>query len=109
MTTAETNEFAALDFYTRFYDALPRSPAHAEFCRRLFGMDLGQQGFSDMAQIHALLEAVQLRPGETALDIGCGDGRIAEYISDNTGARVTGLDLIPAAIASAQRRTKSKR
>ncbi len=70
MTAPETDEFPTLDFYTRFYDALPRSPAYAEFCRQLYGMDLGQQGFSDMEQLHALLDAVQLRPGERALDIG---------------------------------------
>jgi SAM-dependent methyltransferase len=109
MTASETKEFPALDFYTQFYDTLPRSSAYAELCRRLYGMDLGQHGFADTAQLHALLDAVQLQPRELALDVGCGDGRMAEYISDRTGARVTGLDLIPASIGRAVERTASKR
>jgi ubiquinone/menaquinone biosynthesis C-methylase UbiE len=109
MSAVDANEFPALDFYARFYDALPRSRAYSEFCRQLYGMDLGQQGFCDLAQIDALLDAVQLQPGDGALDLGCGDGRIAEYVSDRTGARVTGLDLIPAAISRALERTEGKR
>jgi SAM-dependent methyltransferase len=103
------DEFDALDFYTRFYDSLPRSRAYSEFCRQLYGADLGQHGFADMAQIHALLDALALRPGESALDLGCGDGRIAEHIAAQTGAHVTGLDLLPNAIAAAHARTAGKR
>ena len=43
------------------------------------------------------------------LDIGCGNGKIAEYISDLTQASVTGIDYIPEAIAQAMKRTKDKR
>ncbi len=109
MTSPDTAEFPAYDFYTHFYDALPHSRAYSEFCRQLYGLDLGQHGFAGMAQVEALLDAVQLKAGEKALDIGCGDGRLAEYISDRTGASVTGLDLIPAAIASGLERTQLKR
>jgi ubiquinone/menaquinone biosynthesis C-methylase UbiE len=42
------------------------------------------------------------------LDIGCGNGKIAEYISDVSEAEVTGIDYIPEAIAQARRRTVSK-
>ncbi len=108
MTASETGEFPALDFYTRYYDALPRSPSYSQFCRQLYGMDLGQHGFCDMAQLDALLDAVQLKPGESALDIGCGDGRMAENISDRTMACLTGLDLIPTAVEHGQRRTEPK-
>lgn len=109
VTSSEPDEFPALDFYTRFYAALPRSRAYAEFCRQLYGADFGQQGFSDMAQVHALLDVVKLRPGERALDLGCGDGRMAEYVSDLTGACVTGLELIPSSIDRARERTQPKR
>ena len=62
-----------------------------------------------MAQVEALLKAARLAPGQSVLDIGCGDGRIAEYISDQSGAHVTGLDLIPGCIARACQRTEAKR
>ncbi len=43
------------------------------------------------------------------LDLGCGSGMISEYISDCTGAHVTGVDYIPGAITLAQERTAAKR
>lgn len=45
----------------------------------------------------------------TVLDAGCGTGRIAEYISDKTGAGVTGIDYIPEAVNAALARTAAKR
>ena len=43
------------------------------------------------------------------LDLGCGNGKMAEYISDCTGANLTGIDFIPFAIQQAQERTQAKR
>lgn len=96
------------EFYEQYYAALANSAVYAEFCQRVYGRDMGQHGFSDVAQIDALIAAAGLRPGQRALDLGCGDGRIAEYISDTTGAHVTGLDYVPVAIEHAQARTAAK-
>jgi hypothetical protein len=30
------------EFYERFYAVVPSSAAHARFCQRAFGLDLGQ-------------------------------------------------------------------
>ena len=38
---------------------------------------------------------------------GCGDGRIAEYLSDRTGAHMTGLDDISEVIRLARERTSA--
>jgi SAM-dependent methyltransferase len=99
---------AMKEFYDRFYAALVRSQAHAEFCERVFGRNLCQHGFATMAQVDKLIEVTQLLPGQCALDLGCGNGMIAEYVSDNTGAHVTGLDYIDEAIRQAQELTASK-
>jgi SAM-dependent methyltransferase len=95
-------------FYERFYAVVPSSPVHALFCERAFGLDLCQHGFADLAQLDALVEAANLCQGQRALDLGCGDGRIAEYLSDRTGAHLTGLDYIPEAIRLARERTAVK-
>jgi SAM-dependent methyltransferase len=97
------------DFYSRFYAALPDSPAYAELCRRAFGPDLGQHGFASVTQLDALIEASGLGPSQNGLDLGCGDGRIAEYIADRTGAAITGLDYSTMAVSHALARTESKR
>jgi cyclopropane fatty-acyl-phospholipid synthase-like methyltransferase len=96
------------DFYDAFYTALEHSQAHHLFCERVYGKDLGQHGFADMEQLEMLLQVTQLRRGQCALDLGCGDGRIAEYLSDRSGAHFTGLDYIPQAIEQARQRTAAK-
>jgi cyclopropane fatty-acyl-phospholipid synthase-like methyltransferase len=96
------------DFYENYYAAMNRSPAHAEFCERVFGRNLCQHGFADMAQLDALLRVTQFGTGHRVLDLGCGNGMITEYIADCTGAHVTGLDYIPEAIRQARERTAAK-
>jgi len=96
-------------FYTSFYRAIAHSQAFGEYCRRVFGLNLGQHGFSDMQQIERALARLALKPAERLLDIGSGNGGIAEYISDRSGAHVTGIDYIPEAIEQACRRTAGKR
>jgi cyclopropane fatty-acyl-phospholipid synthase-like methyltransferase len=96
------------DFYTAFYSAAEHSPAHHAFCERVYGKDLCQHGFADLEQLHMLLEATRLGPHQRALDLGCGSGWIAEYLSDRTGAHITGLDYIPEAIRQARQRTAAK-
>jgi len=96
------------DFYENYFAAIEHSQAHRSFCERVFGKDLGQHGFADLEQLELLIEATGLCPGRRVLDLGCGNGMIAEYLSDRTGAHVTGLDYIPLAIEQAQKRTVSK-
>jgi cyclopropane fatty-acyl-phospholipid synthase-like methyltransferase len=96
------------DFYENYYAAMNRSQAHAEFCEQVFGRNLCQHGFADMAQLDALLRVTQLGAGQRVLDLGCGNGMIAEYIADCTGAHVTGLDYIPEAIRQARERTAAQ-
>ncbi len=96
------------DFYEKFYAITEHSAAHHAFCERVFGKDLCQHGFADMQQLELLMQVTQLGPGQDVLEIGCGNGMIAEYLSDCAGARFTGLDFIPLAIEQARKRTAEK-
>ena len=96
-------------YYQRFYSAAAASAAHSELCRRAFGEDLTQEGQTDMASLKIALAELPLGPGKHALDLGCGAGAIAEYLSDQTGAQVTGIDNSADAIAAAEARTAEKR
>ncbi|MGE5138918.1 MAG: class I SAM-dependent methyltransferase [Rudaea sp.] len=96
------------DFYEKFYAATEHSLAHADFCERVFGADLSQHGFADLPQLDLLLSVTRLGPGNRALDVGCGSGLIAEYLSDKSGAHITGLDFIEEAIGQARGRTAAK-
>jgi ubiquinone/menaquinone biosynthesis C-methylase UbiE len=96
------------DFYTAFYRVTEHSAAHHVFCERSFGLDLCQHGFADLDQLHLLLGVTRLAAGQRVLDVGCGNGMIAEYLSDRSGAHITGLDYIPQAIHQARQRTGAK-
>ena len=43
------------DFYTRFYDAVVGSAANAEYCARVYGRNLCQHGFADLAHLDHLI------------------------------------------------------
>lgn len=96
-------------YYRKFYPAANASETHSKLCERAFGKDLCQEGMIDMAALDDLLDRLRLQRGAALLDLGCGAGGIAEYISDRTGARVTGLDISPSAIEVALARTEGKR
>ena len=96
-------------FYKDFYTAIEQSKAFDTYATKVFGKNLGQHGFSDLKEIHLMLEKLQLNKDSNVLDIGCGNGKIAEYVSDITQARVTGIDYVPEAIMLAIRCTADKR
>ncbi len=94
--------------YQRLYPAAHASATHSRFCERVYGEDLCQEGQADMAAVADLLGRLDLKAGDRVLDLGCGSGVLAEYISDQTGAQVTGLDYAASAIEEARRRTADK-
>jgi ubiquinone/menaquinone biosynthesis C-methylase UbiE len=96
-------------YYQKFYPAAHASPTHSRLCERVFGEDLCQEGQTDMDSLNHLLELLDLKNEESMLDLGCGAGVISEYISDQTGAQVTGIDYAAPAIAEATERTSDKR
>lgn len=96
------------DWYNDFYVAVDTSQAYARYCTTVFGRDFSQQGFCDIRQIDAMLDILKIAPGDRVLDIGCGNGKMIEYIADTTGAIGHGFDISPVAIGLARRRTASK-
>ncbi|HNB51411.1 MAG TPA: class I SAM-dependent methyltransferase [Anaerolineales bacterium] len=96
------------DFYTRFHQAAAVSAANAQFCERLYGKNLYQQGFAEVAHLDHLIEVTGIGKSSHLLDLGCGNGGIAEYIAEVTDAQVTGIDYIPEAIEIAQARTQPR-
>ncbi len=96
-------------YYQHYYPAAQASKAHSEFCKRVFGKDLIQDGQADMNSVNDLIAYLEIGGGDRVLDLGCGAGGLSEYVSDETGAHVTGLDYALTAIETAANRTKGKR
>ncbi len=97
------------NYNQHYYPAAQASKANSELCARVFGKDLTQDGQADMDLLNDLIAYLKIKQDDKVLDLGCGAGGISEYISDETGAHVTGLDYAASAIDVAMDRTESKR
>ncbi len=114
--TAEGKARAA-EVHTRhlqnfFSDAMLRSEksaAHARLCEKLHGVNLCQFNMVDAEQLRKFLDLLNLNRNSRVVDLGCGVGLIAEYISDQTGAHVTGIDFAAGAVARAVERTRNRK
>jgi len=95
--------------YDEGWEASAQSEVMAEFSERVFGRNLSQTNFADMEQLDGLIEALELDSEDRVLDLGCGTGMITEYIADQTGASVTGLDYSASGIRVARERCREKR
>lgn len=89
------------DWYRRYYAAIERSQAYSEFCRRVFGRDLGQHGFADMEQVQLLADALHVRAADRVFELGCGSGGILAQIVAGTCAQAVGIDYAEHAVAMA--------
>jgi cyclopropane fatty-acyl-phospholipid synthase-like methyltransferase len=89
--------------------ASEQSATSRKFCKQVYGLDLCQFNMMSQTQLDKLLEVMNLCKDDHILDLGCGIGLISEYISDVTGASVTGIDFASGAIKRAQKRTHKKR
>jgi ubiquinone/menaquinone biosynthesis C-methylase UbiE len=96
-------------YYQKFYDLAESSKAHSRFCEIVFGEDRSQEGQTDMECFDDLLSKLKLQPDHHLLDLGCGAGGLSEYVFDNYGASVTGIDYSESAIRTARDRTSDKR
>lgn len=91
------------DVYEQFYRRANGSPAFSAYCAEAYGVDLTQDGFADREQLDYLLAFLHVNGRDLGLDIGCGNGRMADYVTRRTGASMAGVDSSSVAIDWARR------
>lgn len=92
MTTPDADRASAAQaFYSRWAPGYDRLATHAPGVRRLRT---------------AFVDALDLAPGDTAVDIGCGTGATLPYLRERVGSEgtVVGVDFAPGAVARAHDR-----
>ena len=97
-------------WFSEFYDKLllrcAKSQAYAKFCELVYGENLVQFNVIDMQQLNMMLEKLELNSNDEVLDLGCGLGKITEYLADKTGASIIGIDFSQKSIQYAKMNTK---
>jgi ubiquinone/menaquinone biosynthesis C-methylase UbiE len=96
-------------FYEEYYKRAEISRAHGEFCERVYGRNFCQHGMMSMEQLDEIIKQAEPLKDRKVLELGCGNGHITEYISDNTQWSILGIDIAENAISEAQSRTIEKR
>jgi SAM-dependent methyltransferase len=94
------------EWYNEYFGRAYESPTHSRFCEEVYGRDLCQHGMMDVEEMDFLLSL--LRPGESVLEIGCSNGRITEYLHQESGCLILGIDYSDVAISQARSRTEAK-
>lgn len=89
--------------YESFYEMASKSKAFCNFCEDAFGKDFSQDGFSDINQINRILEYIPKNSIANVLDIGCGNGKMLEYLQQKTNANIYGFDYSKNAINNANK------
>lgn len=98
--------------YDAVYEATPRSPTLSRIWRRLAaGPDFPEEflhiSFVTLSQLRHMAGEMALSPGDALVDLGCGVAGPALWVARETGARLTGVDLSPVAVAMAADRANS--
>lgn len=90
--------------YDNYFSREERSEAHRRFCEKVYGKDLSQHGLIDLDELALLIDRLKTNAYFDVLDLGCGNGRITEYLSGFSNARFLGVDISGEAIAKATKR-----
>lgn len=85
-----------------------KSKAYNLFCKKVFGKNLLQFNAMDMEQLNSMLNSLNLKNNDVVLDLGCGLGKVSEYISNKTGAKIVGIDFSSKAIEWARSQIHSQ-
>jgi cyclopropane fatty-acyl-phospholipid synthase-like methyltransferase len=74
---------------------------YAQIRREAFGEDIGQNSWLTSDEQDRFLQSLDLSPGKTLLDVGCGAGGPALRIAAKTGCSVVGIDVHEQAVTTA--------
>lgn len=92
--------------YDLFFNSEQTSAAHSRFCEKVYGIDLAQHGMIDAFELNFLIEKLRIQQPASVADIGCGNGKITEYLASQVPACFIGIDISSEGIAQAKERTR---
>ncbi len=94
-----------VDLYDGHYGHLAADPQMA-VRRETYDEDLGQASWITLAEAREFFRALELGPGQSALEVACGSGGVACRMSVETGAQCVGVDINAQGIVAAAERAQ---
>lgn len=83
-----------VDLYDHAYGQYPWD-VYAQIRLETYGEDLGQTSWVTLQEANDIPRLLTLTAGSQVLEIGCGSGRYALRLAEQTRCRVLGLDVNP--------------
>ena len=105
--TPESQPVDRLEFYAPQYSRF-ESEAAAEIRREVYGEDLGQQGWRSFDEQTIIANLIRESSPCHVLDIACGSGGPSLSLVNQTGCRLTGVDIEVTAIERAGRQAMAQ-
>jgi 2-polyprenyl-3-methyl-5-hydroxy-6-metoxy-1,4-benzoquinol methylase len=105
--TPESQPVDRFEFYAPQYSRF-ESEAAAEIRREVYGEDLGQQGWRSFDEQTIIANLIRESSPCHVLDIACGSGGPSLSLVNQTGCRLTGVDIEVAAIERAGRQAMAQ-
>lgn len=95
------------NLYDDHYGHLAADPQVA-VRRRTYDEDLGQASWITLAEAREFFRALELGPGQRALEVACGSGGVSCRMALETGASCVGVDINVLGIAAAGKRAEEQ-
>lgn len=106
--TANNRQSSIAESFNRSHGGRMQSATVDRIYRAAFGDDYPDaaqpNAFYSRSTLERLASALQVGPGQTVVDLGCGHGGPGLWVAQQTGATLIGIDLSPVGIALARRR-----
>src|SRR5207247_2307612 len=108
---AGTGSSIAQDVYGTKFSSHVESPTRQRLRREVFGDDFPEEAdprsFVTVTELGRMARELQVGPGQTFVDLGCGHGGPSLWLARQTGAAVVGIDVSAVAIANAPDRARA--
>jgi ubiquinone/menaquinone biosynthesis C-methylase UbiE len=93
---------AKVDLYNNSYGNYELD-VHRRVRQETYGQDLGQTSWATTQESNEIPKLLGLGPDSMVLEIGCGSGRYAIHVAQQTGCRIGGVDINPHGVRNANR------
>jgi len=98
------------DAYSTKWGSHIESPTRSRIRREVYGdeypADVDPRSFLTWTELRRIARELRVGPGDTFVDLGCGQGGPCLWVARETGAAVVGIDLAEVGIARARERAE---